>query len=324
MSSLPGHTLEDFVAWQLDLRVVGYENANVSAAMAEAMGHQTRRRDVTPIQFRALVNLFEAFESEGDTGRDIIERRLNWFDEETQSWRDYASYSFDEFDDIGDIGWKMATTFASPDYVGPKWNDVPLNDPYDDEGSPHGKWAAWMAELMAYCTKQEKPWQCVLAQGHSGDCDVNYDATIDPPPLWQPANLIDVALPDTAPGVIVGPEAISGPNAIYVANAVRILALRSKGRKDEEELMAETLDHVEKVYDATAITEETEILSFLSVALDYREEIERRWAKDNATSTRLRLYGYEVHPIPCPIYSEMNYIPGDACQCGSRHVGGRA
>lgn len=84
MSSLPGLTLEAYLAWFFDLVVEGQPEANVSLGLAEAVGIETRRTVLTPAEFGRLV-----LEWEGD--RERIESWLAAYDEESQSWRDYAS-----------------------------------------------------------------------------------------------------------------------------------------------------------------------------------------------------------------------------------------
>lgn len=93
MSSLPGYYLEDFLAWELNLVVDGQEDANVSIGMAEALGNIPSRPRVTQERFREIVKLFES-------SRKYIEDRLRDFDEENQSWRDYAGCAFDDIPEI--------------------------------------------------------------------------------------------------------------------------------------------------------------------------------------------------------------------------------
>ena len=88
MSSLPGYNLEDFVMWYFDLIVDDNRNANQSLKIAEALGIKTRRISITVEQFKPILVLFEPWRNE-------IEEHLSDFDEEYQSWRDYAGYSFD-------------------------------------------------------------------------------------------------------------------------------------------------------------------------------------------------------------------------------------
>jgi hypothetical protein len=85
MSSLPGYTLEDFVAWQWNLVVDKAPENNISLGMAEALGNSKPRPRLTKEQFAPIVAIYEPF-------REDIERRLADFDEDTQSWRDYSQY----------------------------------------------------------------------------------------------------------------------------------------------------------------------------------------------------------------------------------------
>lgn len=87
MSSLPGLTLESYVAWNHDLIVNGDGTSNPSLEIAEAMGVKTRRRSVTAEQFAPMIALYEPY-------REQVENRLVDFDED-KSWRDYASFCFD-------------------------------------------------------------------------------------------------------------------------------------------------------------------------------------------------------------------------------------
>lgn len=88
MSSCPGYTLEAFLMWQYDLIVDGDTGANKSLEIAEILGRDTRRRRLTKEQFASLVILFES-------QRERVENLLCDFDEENQSWRDYAGCAFD-------------------------------------------------------------------------------------------------------------------------------------------------------------------------------------------------------------------------------------
>jgi hypothetical protein len=88
MSSLPGYTLEDYLRWNWNLIVVGQPDANPSLRMAEALGVKTNRTTLTPEQFASYVQQYEPY-------REQVEQRLQDFDDETQSWRDYAGCAFD-------------------------------------------------------------------------------------------------------------------------------------------------------------------------------------------------------------------------------------
>ena len=83
MSSLPGYTLEDFVAWQWNLIVEEQSESNVSLGMAEFFGTVSRRKTLTQTEFKEIISLYLPY-------RQVIEERLADFDEETQSWRGYA------------------------------------------------------------------------------------------------------------------------------------------------------------------------------------------------------------------------------------------
>lgn len=85
MSSLPGLTLEAFVAWQWNLVVQDQPENNFSLGVAEYLGVQTHRPTLTKEQFAQIIVLYEPY-------REIIEARLMDFNEETQSWRGYAEY----------------------------------------------------------------------------------------------------------------------------------------------------------------------------------------------------------------------------------------
>lgn len=89
MSSRPGFKLEDLLRWDFDLKVEGLHDANTNLRLAELIGTATKvRRTLTPEQFAPIVAIYEEV-------RDTAERLLEEYDEETQSWRDYAGYSFD-------------------------------------------------------------------------------------------------------------------------------------------------------------------------------------------------------------------------------------
>lgn len=88
MSSKPGWRLEDFLMWDLDITVDEQPDSNFSLQMAEALGNVERRRSLSVEQFAPIVALFEPH-------RERVEYWLSEFDEETQSWRDYAGYAFD-------------------------------------------------------------------------------------------------------------------------------------------------------------------------------------------------------------------------------------
>lgn len=93
MSSLPGLTLESYVLWSYDLIVESQPDANFSLAFAEALGKTTRRLVVTEELFKEILEPFEPH-------REHVENLLLDFDDDTQSWRDYAGACFDFLPDI--------------------------------------------------------------------------------------------------------------------------------------------------------------------------------------------------------------------------------
>jgi len=93
MSSKPGDTMEDFLAWQLDIVVENHGEANVSLGIAEALGNVLPRRRLSWKQFQFIVVVCEPL-------REDIERQLREFDEETScSWRDYCAVFEDYYPD---------------------------------------------------------------------------------------------------------------------------------------------------------------------------------------------------------------------------------
>lgn len=86
MSSLPGLTLEAYVAWNYDLVVVDdASEVNPSLGIAEVLGNAPRRRRVTKAELAEIVSHFEPY-------REPVENWLMDFDDESQSWRDYAAH----------------------------------------------------------------------------------------------------------------------------------------------------------------------------------------------------------------------------------------
>lgn len=85
MSSIPGYTLEAFIAWQYNLIVEGAAETNFSRGVAENLGKAVPRPVLSKVQLMPLVAMYEPY-------REVIERRLDEFNEETQSWRGYAEY----------------------------------------------------------------------------------------------------------------------------------------------------------------------------------------------------------------------------------------
>ena len=92
MSTCPGHRLEDFLMWNFDLVVDGQSDVNMSLRAAEALGTINGRQRLNVEQFAPIVAIFEPY-------REDVERSLADYDGETQSWRDYAGYSFDDVPD---------------------------------------------------------------------------------------------------------------------------------------------------------------------------------------------------------------------------------
>lgn len=93
MSSLPGLTLESYVLWNYDLIVESQPDANFSLALAEALGKATCRLVVTEELFKEILEPFEPH-------REHVENLLLDFDDDTQSWRDYAGACFDFLPDL--------------------------------------------------------------------------------------------------------------------------------------------------------------------------------------------------------------------------------
>lgn len=94
MSSRPGLTLEAYLAWAYNLVVEDEPENNTSLGIAEFLGTATHRRPViTKEQFAPIVAKFEEY-------REQVEDKLLDFDEDNQSWRDYAGYNFDFLPDI--------------------------------------------------------------------------------------------------------------------------------------------------------------------------------------------------------------------------------
>lgn len=89
MSTWPGGKLEDYLMFWYDLIVEENNGANQSLRIIEALGVKTQRITLTEEQFKPIVSLFEPY-------REQVEIRLNWFNEETQSWRDYCGFPMDD------------------------------------------------------------------------------------------------------------------------------------------------------------------------------------------------------------------------------------
>lgn len=84
MSSWPGPTLEDFLAWNFDFVIVGKDDPNVSLGMAEAIGTIPARRRLT---LDHVADVAESLEPH----RESMEYALDRYDEDRHgSWRDYS------------------------------------------------------------------------------------------------------------------------------------------------------------------------------------------------------------------------------------------
>lgn len=84
MSEIPGYTLEAFVEWEWNFAVIGESDKNFNLAVAEMLNGNYRRPRITKEQFAKLIALYEPY-------RDMIEYRLDQFDEDNQSWRGYCN-----------------------------------------------------------------------------------------------------------------------------------------------------------------------------------------------------------------------------------------
>lgn len=87
MSSCPGLTLEAFIAWEWNLLVEGYESSNMSLFLVETIFGTESRKKLSLLQFEQIVDLYEPY-------REEVEYRLEDFDKDWQSWRDYAGNIF--------------------------------------------------------------------------------------------------------------------------------------------------------------------------------------------------------------------------------------
>lgn len=83
MSSIPGYTLESFLAWYYGLVVEDLGESNLSLGLAEMLLGVKARPVLSKERFTMLVCLYEPH-------REVMEMCLSDFDEETQSWRSYA------------------------------------------------------------------------------------------------------------------------------------------------------------------------------------------------------------------------------------------
>jgi hypothetical protein len=75
--------------WNYGITVEDETDANKSLGIAEVLGNVKPRNRLTKEQFATLLSYFEPF-------RDEVEYKLNDFDEENQSWRDYAGAVFED------------------------------------------------------------------------------------------------------------------------------------------------------------------------------------------------------------------------------------
>lgn len=87
MSSCPGHTLEEFLAWNYNVDLEDGD-VNPSLSIAEALGNIPRRALFSAENMKLLCSVFEEH-------REQVESVLMDFDDDTQSWRDYAGSCFD-------------------------------------------------------------------------------------------------------------------------------------------------------------------------------------------------------------------------------------
>lgn len=70
MSSLPGYTLEEYIAWNWDLVVDDNSGVNTSLHLAEALGMSTTARPrITKEQFAPILALYEPY-------REQVENKL--------------------------------------------------------------------------------------------------------------------------------------------------------------------------------------------------------------------------------------------------------
>ena len=83
---MPGLDLEDFVAWNYDLVVEDSTDVNFSLGVAELLSTIPQRQRMTKEEFAKVLAPFEPY-------RERVENWLLDFDEDNQSWRDYAAYA---------------------------------------------------------------------------------------------------------------------------------------------------------------------------------------------------------------------------------------
>lgn len=89
MSSIPGYTLEIFLAWWYRVVVEEVKDGDFNNGMAEMLGTVQPRPRITAKQFAPVVALFEPY-------REAIENMLDNFDEDNQSWRGYCCFVIDQ------------------------------------------------------------------------------------------------------------------------------------------------------------------------------------------------------------------------------------
>lgn len=108
MSSIPGYTLELFIIWLHNLTVKGTHEANLSIGVAEMLsGVPSKRPCLTQDEFSRIVAEYEPY-------RDLIESRLDDFDEDTQSWRGYAEIvDIDVPDRVSESASKLIDVFKT-------------------------------------------------------------------------------------------------------------------------------------------------------------------------------------------------------------------
>lgn len=88
----------------------------------------------------------------------------------------------------------------------------------------------------------------------------------------------------------------------YLALSLSYLANRMLGSENEDASLdaLDILWMVMSEQEQEGISRELNALSFLSVSIGYRHDIERRWAKDNKNTQRLQMYGItEEAPDDC-------------------------
>lgn len=93
MSSKPGNTLEDYLAWQLNVSVEHQGQAPVSLGISTTCSHVSPRRRMSWQQFQYIVVSCEPV-------RPVIEDLLADYDEGTHGpWHEYALTFEDHYDE---------------------------------------------------------------------------------------------------------------------------------------------------------------------------------------------------------------------------------